>query len=92
MAQQKVTLVYAVGIESRYESGFYTPDQVTQDGESTAAQQDETEGDYSVQSIYGEVSIPVTDALTIEAATRYDNYSTFRWCNNMEARCNLSLQ
>lgn len=68
---------YAVGIESRFESGFYTPDELTQSGDSTAAQQFATEGDYSVQSIYGEISIPVTDALTIEAATRYDDYSTF---------------
>jgi iron complex outermembrane receptor protein len=68
---------YAVGIESRFESGYYTPDLITQAGESTAAQQDPTSGDYSVQSIYGEVSIPVTDAFTVEAASRYDNYSTF---------------
>jgi iron complex outermembrane receptor protein len=68
---------YAVGFETRHESGFYTPDQVTQDGESTAAQQFATDGDYSVQSVYGEVSVPVTDELTVEAATRYDEYSTF---------------
>jgi len=68
---------YAFGIESRFESGFYTPDEITQAGESTAAQQDPTEGNYSVQSMYGEISIPVTDALSIDAATRYDNYSTF---------------
>ncbi len=68
---------YAVGIESRYESGFYTPDELTQSGDSTAAQQFATEGDYSVQSIYGEISMPLTDAFTIEAATRYDDYSTF---------------
>jgi iron complex outermembrane receptor protein len=68
---------YAVGVESRFESGYYTPDLITQKGESTAAQQDPTEGNYSVQSIYGEMSLPVTDSFTVEAATRYDNYSTF---------------
>lgn len=68
---------YAVGVESRFESGYYTPDLITQAGESTAAQQFATEGNYSVQSIYGELSMPVTDSFTIEAATRYDNYSTF---------------
>ena len=68
---------YAIGVESRFESGYYTPDLITQAGESTAAQQDPTEGNYSVQSIYGEMSVPVTEALTLEAATRYDNYSTF---------------
>jgi len=68
---------YAVGVENRFESGFYTPDALTQSGDSTAAQQDPTEGNYSVQSIYGEMSIPLTEALTVEAATRFDNYSTF---------------
>ena len=68
---------YAIGFETRHESGFYTPDEVTQRGESTAAQQFATDGDYSVQSVYGEVSVPVTDELTVEAATRYDEYSTF---------------
>ncbi len=68
---------YAFGIENRFESGFYTPDEITQAGESTAAQQDPTQGDYSVQSIYAEVSIPLSDALTIDAASRFDNYSTF---------------
>ncbi len=68
---------YAIGVESRFESGYYTPDLITQAGESTAAQQDPTEGNYSVQSLYGELSVPVTDSFTVEAATRYDNYSTF---------------
>jgi len=68
---------YAFGVESRFESGFYTPDLITQAGESTAAQQDPTEGSYSVQSIYGEVSVPITEKFSVEAATRYDNYSTF---------------
>ncbi|PAJ74735.1 hypothetical protein CJF42_08915 [Pseudoalteromonas sp. NBT06-2] len=70
-------LGYAVGIENRFESGFYIPDLVTQSGESTSVQQDPTSGDYSVQSVYVELSLPVTDELTVEAATRFDNYSTF---------------
>lgn len=70
-------LGYAVGIENRFESGYYTPDLVTQAGESTAAQQDPTSGNYSVQSAYAELSLPVTDQLALEAATRFDNYSTF---------------
>ena len=68
---------YAFGVESRFESGYYTPDLITQAGESTAAQQDPTDGNYSVQSIYAEVSVPVTDKFTVEGATRYDDYSTF---------------
>ncbi|WP_286267925.1 TonB-dependent receptor [Thalassotalea atypica] len=68
---------YAFGIENRYESGYYTPDEVTQAGESTAAQQDPTDGNYNVFSGYAEFSVPVTDSLAMEAAVRYDNYSTF---------------
>lgn len=68
---------YAFGVENRYESAFYTPDEVTQAGESTAAQQDPTDGDYSVYSGYAEFSMPITESLATEAAIRYDNYSTF---------------
>ncbi len=68
---------YAMGIENRYESGYYTPDEITQKGESTAAQQDPTSGDYSVQSAYFEANMPVLDDITLEGALRYDNYSTF---------------
>jgi iron complex outermembrane receptor protein len=50
---------------------------VTKKSESTAAQQFATDGNYSVQSVYGEISVPVTDELTFEAASRYDQYSTF---------------
>lgn len=68
---------YAVGIENRFESGYYKPDERTQKGESTAAQQDPTQGDYSVQSVYLETAMPILDAINLEGAIRYDNYSTF---------------
>ena len=68
---------YAIGVENRFESGFYTPDLITQRGESTASQQDPTDGDYSVQSVYFEASMPVLESVTLEGAARYDNYSTF---------------
>ncbi|UCX04800.1 TonB-dependent receptor [Shewanella glacialimarina] len=70
-------VAFAIGAEYRYESGYYTPDQVIQDGDSSAAQQDATDGDYNVLSIFQEVSVPFTDKLTGEFALRYDDYSTF---------------
>lgn len=70
-------VAFAIGAEYRYESGYYTPDQVIQNGDSTAAQQDATEGDYNVLSIYQEVSVPFTEKLTGEFALRFDDYSTF---------------
>ncbi|TKB47526.1 TonB-dependent receptor plug domain-containing protein [Thalassotalea mangrovi] len=68
---------YALGVESRFESGFYTPDMVVQNGESASAQQDPTSGNYSVNSAYAELSVPVGEAFTVEGAARYDDYSTF---------------
>ncbi|NRD73658.1 TonB-dependent receptor [Shewanella sp. VB17] len=68
---------FAIGVEYRYESGYYNPDPLVVAGESTAAQQDPTEGSYDVFSVYQEISVPFTDKLTGEFALRYDEYSTF---------------
>jgi len=46
---------YVVDFETRHESGYYIPDKVTQNVESTSAQLFATDGNYSVQSVYGEV-------------------------------------
>ncbi|WP_198780068.1 TonB-dependent receptor plug domain-containing protein [Shewanella putrefaciens] len=68
---------FAIGAEYRRESGFYTPDEVVIAGESTSAQQDPTNGNYNVISIFQEVSVPFTEKLTGEFALRLDDYSTF---------------
>lgn len=68
---------FAIGAEYRRESGFYTPDEVVIAGESTSAQQDPTNGNYDVISIFQEVSVPFTDKLIGEFALRLDDYSTF---------------
>ncbi|MFV0594514.1 TonB-dependent receptor plug domain-containing protein [Shewanella sp.] len=68
---------FAIGAEYRRESGFYTPDEVVIAGESTSAQQDPTDGNYNVISIFQEVSVPFTEKLTGEFALRLDDYSTF---------------
>lgn len=70
-------VAFAVGAEYRYESGYYNPDPVVVAGDSTSAQQDPTDGDYYVISVFQEVSIPFTDKLTGEFALRFDDYSTF---------------
>ncbi|WP_445773720.1 TonB-dependent receptor plug domain-containing protein [Shewanella sp.] len=71
------TVAFAIGAEYRYESGYYNPDPVTVAGDSTAAQQDATDGNYDVISVFQEVSVPFTDKLTGEFALRFDDYSTF---------------
>lgn len=70
-------VAFAIGAEYRYESGYYNPDPVVVAGESTAAQQDPTDGSYNVISVFQEVSVPFTDKLTGEFALRFDDYSTF---------------
>lgn len=68
---------FAIGAEYRSESGYYNPDPIVVAGESTSAQQDPTDGDYNVISVYQEVSVPFTEKLTGEFALRFDEYSTF---------------
>ncbi|BDM65355.1 TonB-dependent receptor [Shewanella sp. NFH-SH190041] len=68
---------FAVGAEYRHDSGYYTPDPVIVAGDGTAAQQDPTDGSYDVISVFQEISLPFTDALTGEFALRFDDYSTF---------------
>ncbi|WP_028768804.1 TonB-dependent receptor [Shewanella fidelis] len=70
-------VAFAIGAEYRYESGYYNPDPIVVAGESTAAQQDPTDGSYNVISVFQEVSVPFTDKLTGEFALRFDDYSTF---------------
>lgn len=68
---------FAIGAEYRSESGYYNPDPIVVAGQSTSAQQDPTDGDYNVISVYQEVSVPFTEKLTGEFALRFDEYSTF---------------
>lgn len=75
--QDAGAVTYAIGDEYRYESGFYNPDAIVVAGQSTAAQQDPTDGNYNVISFFQEVVVPFTDKLTGEFALRYDDYSTF---------------
>ncbi|MGS0692384.1 TonB-dependent receptor [Shewanella sp. 30m-9] len=70
-------VAFAIGAEYRYESGYFNPDPIVVAGESTAAQQDPTDGSYNVISVFQEVSVPFTDKLTGEFALRFDDYSTF---------------
>ena len=70
-------VAFAIGAEYRYESGYYNPDPIVVAGESTAAQQDPTDGNYNVISVFQEVSVPFSDKLTGEFALRFDDYSTF---------------
>ncbi|MED5524392.1 TonB-dependent receptor [Gallaecimonas pentaromativorans] len=74
---------FASGIEYRREKGWFQPDSVTVAGDSAQSQQDATAGSYDTKQIYAEFAIPVLSDkflvkdLSIEAAARYFDYSTF---------------
>ncbi|WP_411833064.1 TonB-dependent receptor plug domain-containing protein [Pseudoxanthomonas mexicana] len=73
----------AVGVEHRKEQGRFVPDAFAQSGESTGLGATTTEGSYSLDEIYMELSIPVladvpfARELTFNVAGRYSDYSNF---------------
>jgi len=76
-------LGFAVGVESRKETGNFSPDALAQTGGSTNLAAGPTGGDYSVDEIYLELEapllsgIPFAQELTLTAATRYSDFDTF---------------
>ncbi|MBY5921148.1 TonB-dependent receptor plug domain-containing protein [Ferrimonas balearica] len=77
------SVAFATGAEYRKEEGWFTPDPITQAGESSQSQQDPTQGDYDTTQLYAEFSVPLlsglrfADEVTMEAAVRWFDYSTF---------------
>ena len=77
------TLGFAGGVEWRRESGGVETSGVVQAGDSGGNFAEPTSGGYDVTEVYGEFSIPLisgkpgVDELTLEAAVRYSDYSTF---------------
>lgn len=73
----------AVGIESRKESGSFSPDALAQTGDSTDLAAGPTSGEYNLDEIYAELQIPLladlpfAQELTVNLATRYSDYDTF---------------
>ncbi|QOW20745.1 TonB-dependent receptor [Lysobacter ciconiae] len=76
-------LGFAIGYETRKESGGYSPDAIAQSGDSTNLASGNTFGRYSLDEFYGELSIPVladvafAKELTLNVASRYSDYDTF---------------
>ncbi|WP_079220793.1 TonB-dependent receptor domain-containing protein [Stenotrophomonas maltophilia] len=73
----------AVGVESRREDGRFIPDPLAQTGATTNLAAGPTGGGYRVDEAYLELSVPLlrdlpaAHELTVSAATRYSDYSTF---------------
>jgi iron complex outermembrane recepter protein len=76
-------LGFAVGVESRKESGEFIPDAMAVTGNSTTLSAGPTRGSYKVDELYAELAIPVladlpgAQELSFSVATRYSDYDTF---------------
>ncbi|MCC7633974.1 TonB-dependent receptor plug domain-containing protein [Stenotrophomonas rhizophila] len=74
---------FAVGYEHRREQGRFVPDAFSQSGQSTGLESVTTEGAYSLDEVYTELSIPILKdlpfarELTLNAAGRFSKYSNF---------------
>ena len=81
----------ATGVESRRYSGYYQPDAVVVAGESNGVPSLPTSGAYNVNEFYLEANAPLlanqpfVEALNIDLASRYSNYSTFGGTTNSQA-------
>jgi len=82
---------FAVGVESRKESGEFVPDAMAVTGNSTTLSAGPTRGSYSLDEVYLEVLLPLladlpgVDELTLGAATRHSDYDTFGTTTNSKA-------
>jgi iron complex outermembrane recepter protein len=76
-------LNFALGAEHREQSGFYQPDAIYPANESAGVPSGATEGEYDVDELYGEIQVPILkdaplfNLLSVSAAIRYFDYSTF---------------
>ena len=76
-------LGFAVGYEYRNEEGGFTPDAISQSGDSTNLAAGPTFGEYDVNEFYAELNIPVladvafAQELSFNVASRYSDFSTF---------------
>ncbi|BCT91535.1 TonB-dependent receptor [Lysobacter helvus] len=76
-------LGFAAGYEHRQEKGFFSPDALRQSRLSTDLGSGNSGGQYHLDELYAEVNIPLlrdkpfANALALNLASRYSNYSTF---------------
>lgn len=74
---------FAVGVESRKESGFDSPDALVAAGQTSGNARQPTSGGYDLNELYAEFLLPVlsdtpgADLLEFSLATRYSEYSSF---------------
>lgn len=90
-------LPLAIGIEHRKERGWNTPDAAVSAGISNTNQSDPVAGEYSVDEIYIETTVPLlrnataAKALNLDLAYRYSDYDTFGSDGNYKLGLNWQL-
>ena len=73
----------AMGVEHREEEGRFSPDAFAQSGQSTGLGAQTTQGKYELDEFYLELNVPILSdlpfakELTLNAASRYSDYSNF---------------
>ncbi|MGH8032325.1 MAG: TonB-dependent receptor domain-containing protein [Luteimonas sp.] len=76
-------LAFALGAESRKESGRFVPDPLSVSGQSTNLSAGPTSGEYTVDEAYLELQVPIladlpfARELTLSLASRFSDYDTF---------------
>ncbi|MGR5259269.1 TonB-dependent receptor [Vibrio astriarenae] len=83
------TIAFALGYQNHDEKGSNQPDALVVAGNASGNAESATDGGYDVNSVYGELLIPILSDLAyaqyLEArvSARYDDYSTFGGANTM---------
>ena len=87
---------FAVGVEYRDESGSETPDGLRQRGITRGFRIAPTSGSFDVIDIFGEVNVPISDQLVLDAAVRVSDYETVgnttTWKFGLDAPINDSVR
>ncbi len=87
---------FAFGLEFREERGQETPDGLRQKGITRGYNIQPTKGSFNVFDVFGELQLPLTDMLTLDAAVRAGDYSsvgsTFTWKVGLDAAINDSIR
>jgi iron complex outermembrane receptor protein len=67
---------WAAGYEHRREAGEYKPDEFLSEGLTTGGASDPLKGNFSVDELYGEVLLPITDRFSADASLRWSDYDS----------------
>jgi iron complex outermembrane receptor protein len=67
---------WAAGYEHRREEGAFSPDEFLAGGLTTGGASDPLEGKFSVDEVYAEVFMPITDTFSADASLRWSDYDS----------------